>query len=90
MYNHLYDLKKDAGTLLVMSVRNEEKDNLIDSGFFRGYTKIKIQSVASSAGGTAIMAIVAQPYRGHLNRNAQGEFEMEKCYARATSHCIPD
>ena len=61
VYNELHALKGDEGTLLVMSARNEEKDNLIDSGYFRGHTKIKIQSVASSAGGTAMMAIVAQP-----------------------------
>ena len=67
-----------------MSARNEEKDTLIASGNFRGHTKIKIQSVASSAGGTAMMAIVAQPYRGHLNGNVNDEFDMEECYARAT------
>ena len=67
-----------------MSARNEEKDTLIASGHFRGHTKIKIQSVASSAGGTAMMAMVAQPYRGHLNDNVNDEFDMEECYARAT------
>ena len=67
-----------------MSARNEEKDTLIASGCFRGHSKIKIQSVASSAGGTAMMAMVAQPYRGHLNGNVKDEFDMEECYARAT------
>ena len=67
-----------------MSARNEEKDTLIASGHFRGHTKIRIQSVASSAGGTAMMAIVAQPYRGHLNGNVNDEFDMEECYAHAT------
>ena len=74
----------NEGTLLTMSARNEEKDTLIASEHFRGHTKIKIQSVASSAGGTATMAIVAQPYRGHLNGNVHDEFDMEECYARAT------
>ena len=67
-----------------MSARNEEKDTLIASGSFRGHSKIKIQSVASSAGGTAMMAIVAQPHRGHLNGNVNDEFDIEECYARAT------
>ena len=30
------------------------------------------------------MAIVAQPYRGHLNGNVNDEFDMEECFARAT------
>ena len=77
-------VKGKEGTLLTMSARNEEKDTLIASGHFRGHTKIKIQSVASSAGGTAMMAMVAQPYRGHLNGNVNDEFDMEECYARAT------
>ena len=84
VYNALYAVKGKEGTLLTMSARNEKKDTLIASGNFRGHTKIKIQSVASSAGGTAMMAIVAQPYRGHLNGNVNDEFDMEECYARAT------
>ena len=62
VYNALYAVKGKEGTLLAMSARNEEKDTLIASGHFRGHTKIKIQSVASSAGGTAMMAMVAQPH----------------------------
>ena len=84
VYNALYAVKGKEGTLLAMSARNEEKDTLIASGNFRGHTKIRIQSVASSAGGTAMMAMVAQPYRGHLNGNVNDEFDMEECYARAT------
>ena len=84
VYNALYAVKGKEGTLLGMSARNEEKDTLIASGHFRGHTKIKIQSVASSAGGAAMMAMVAQPYRGHLNGNVNDEFDMEECYARAT------
>ena len=64
VYNALHAVKGKEGTLLAMSARNEEKDTLIASGSFRGHSKIKIQSVASSAGGTAMMAMVAQPYRG--------------------------
>ena len=67
-----------------MSARDEEKDTLIASGAFPGHSKIRIQSVASSAGGAAMMAIVAQPHRGHLNGNVTDEFDMEECYARAT------
>ena len=77
-------VKGKEGTLLAMSARNEEKDTLIASGSFRGHSKIKIQSVAFSAGGAAMMAMVAQPYRGHLNGNVNDEFDMEECYARAT------
>ena len=80
----MHSMKGNEGTLLAMSARNEEKDTLIASGSFRGHSKIKIQSVASSAGGTAMMAMVAQPYRGHLNGNVKDEFDMEECYARAT------
>ena len=84
VYKALFSAKGNEGTLLTMSARNEEKDTLISSEHFRGHTKIKIQSVASSAGGTATMAIVAQPYRGHLNGNVHDEFDMEECYARTT------
>ena len=84
VYKALHAVKGKEGTLLAMSARNEEKDTLIASGHFRGHSKIKIQSVASSAGGAAMMAIVAQPYRGHLNGNVNDEFDMEECYARAT------
>ena len=84
VYNAFYAVKGKEGTLLAMSARNEEKDTLIASGHFRGHTKIKIHSVASSAGGAAMMAMVAQPYRGHLNGNVNDEFDMEECYARAT------
>ena len=84
VYKALHAVKGKEGTLLAMSARNEEKDTLIASGHFRGHSKIKIQSVASSAGGTAMMAMVAQPYRGHLNGNVNDEFDMEECYARAT------
>ena len=66
------------------TARNEEKDTLIAVESFRGHSKIKIQSVASSAGGTAMMAMVAQPCRRHLNRNVNDEFDMEECYACAT------
>ena len=85
VYNALHAVKGKEGTLLAMSARNEEKDTLILPGSFRGHSKIKIQSVASSAGGTAIMAMVAQPYRGHLNSNVNNEFNMEECYAVAGS-----
>ena len=71
VFNALYAVKGKEGTLLAMSARNEEKDTLIASGSFRGHYKIKIQSVASSAGGTAMMAMVAQPYRGHLSGNVK-------------------
>ena len=60
------------------------KDNLIESSFFKGHIRIRVQSVASSAGSSAMMAIVAQPSRGHLNGNLQDDFDMEECFARAT------
>ena len=47
VFNALYDLKGNEGTLLAMSARNEEKDTLIASGYFRGHSKIKIQSVVN-------------------------------------------
>ena len=31
-----------------------------------------------------MMAIVAQPYRGHLNGNVNDAFDMEECCARPT------
>ena len=61
VYKALYAVKGE-GTLLAMSARNEEKDTLIGLKSFRGDFKIKIQSVASLAGGTAMMAVVAQPF----------------------------
>ena len=35
VFNALYDLKGNEGTLLAMSARNEEKDTLIASGYFQ-------------------------------------------------------
>ena len=84
VFNALFAAKGNEGTLLAMSARNEEKDTLIVSGSFRGHSKIKILSVASSAGGAAMMAIVAQPHRGHLNGDVHDKFDMEECHARAT------
>ena len=81
LYNALYAVKGQESTCLP---EIKKRIPSLRQGNFRGCTKIKIQSVASSAGGTAITAMVAQPYRGHLNGNVNNEFDMEECYARAT------
>ena len=67
VYDELATEKRDDGTLLVMSARIEDKDQLLRSTLCRGHPRIRVQTAASSAGGTAMMAIVAQPTRGHLD-----------------------
>ena len=45
---------------------------------------VAINSVASSAGSTATMAVLVQSVTGHLNGWPSYPFDQEECYARAT------
>ena len=45
---------------------------------------VSINSVASSAGSTATMAVLVQSATGHVNGRPRYPFDQEECYARAT------
>ena len=45
---------------------------------------VAFNSVASSAGSTATMAVLVQSATGHLNGWPSYPFDQEECYARAT------
>ena len=69
------------GDLPGMSARNEEKNNL--TRVFERTFRIRVQSVVSSGGSTAMMAALPSS-TGRVNGNLQNEFDMEECYARAS------
>lgn len=71
-------------SLLVMCARNDDRDSLQAEDLCKENKSLTVQSVASSAGGTATMAIVAQSERGHLNGYQSHPFDQEECFARCT------
>lgn len=82
VYAQLAELNGPASTLLVMSARIDDRDQMLRSTLCRGHPRIRVQTVAFSAGGTATMSMVVQSNRGHLNGNANDEFDMVECFAR--------
>ena len=66
-----------------MSACNDDRDSMRKWDLAQDKL-IAINSVASSAGSTATMAVVAQSATGHLNRWPSYPFDQEECYARAT------
>lgn len=72
----------DDGTLLVMSSNLKDRNSLNSSAVCRGHDNVRVQTVASSAGGTATLAVLAQPGRGHLNGDPNDQFDLAECYAR--------
>ena len=71
----------DDASLLVMSANNDDRDTMRKWDLAQDKS-VAFNSVASSAGSTATMAVVVQSAMGHLNGRAIPL--IRKCYARAT------
>ena len=71
------------GSLLIMSACNDDRDSMRKWDLAHDEL-IAINSVASSAGSTATMAVLVQSATGHLNGWPSNPFDQEECYARAT------
>ena len=73
----------DDASLLVMSANNDDRDTMRKWDLAQDKA-VAFNSVASSAGSTATMAVVVQSAMGHLNGWPSYPFDQEECYARAT------
>ena len=71
------------GSLLIMSACNDDRDSMRKWDLAHDKL-VAINSVASSAGSTATMAVLVQSATGHLNGRPSYPFDQEECYARAT------
>ena len=71
------------GSLLVMSANNDDRDSMRKWEIAQDEL-VAFNSVASSAGSTATMAVLVQSATGHLNGWPSYPFDQEECYARAT------
>ena len=72
-----------SGSLLIMSASNDDRDSMREWGLSQDEL-VSINSVASSAGSTATMAVLVQSATGHLKGWPRYPFDQEECYARAT------
>ena len=78
-----------ANGLFVMTTATDHKNNLNRSGLKKEYARtLRIETIANSAGGTAQVAIVAQPSIGFLNTkyysNGSPTEDTEDCLGRIT------
>ena len=71
------------GSLLVMSANNDDRDSMRKWEIAQDKL-VAFNSVASSAGSTATMAVLVQSATGHLNGWPSYPFDQEECYTRAT------
>ena len=71
------------GSLLIMSANNDDRDSMRKWDLAHDEL-VAFNSVASSAGSTATMAVLVQSATGHLNGWPSYPFDQEECYARAT------
>ena len=71
------------GSLLVMSANNDDRDSMRKWELAQDEL-VAFNSVASSAGSTATMAVLVQSATGHLNGWPSYPFDQEECHARAT------
>ena len=78
----------DDASLLVMSANNDDRDSMRKWDLAQDKL-VAFNSVASSAGSTATMAVVVQSAMGHLNGWPSHPFDQEECYARATVAALP-
>ena len=70
-------------SLLIVSASNDDRDTMRKWDLAQD-DLVAINSVASSAGSTATMAVLVQSATGHLNGWPSYPFDQEECYARAT------
>ena len=82
MLRTLRSLQAD-GSLLVMSANNDDRDSMRKWEIAQDEL-VAFNSVASSAGSIATMAVLVQSATGHLNGWPSYPFDQEECYARAT------
>ena len=78
-----------ANGLFVMTTATDHKNNLNRSGLKKEYARtLRVETIANSAGGTAQVAIVAQPSIGFLNTkyysNGSPTEGTEDCLGRIT------
>ena len=78
-----------ANGLFVMTTATDHKNNLNSSALKKNYArKLRVETIANSAGGTAEVAIVAQPSTGFLNTrfypNGSPTEDTEDCLGRIT------
>ena len=78
-----------ANGLFVMTTATDHKNNLNRSGLKKEYARtLRVETIANSAGGTAQVAIVAQPSIGFLNTkyysNGSPTEDTEDCLGRIT------
>ena len=66
---------------MVMSANNDDRDSMRKWEIAQNEL-VAFNSVASSAGSTAIMAVLVQSATGHLNGWPSYPFDQEECYAR--------
>ena len=75
--------------LFVMTTATDHKNNLNSSALKKNYARtLRVETIANSAGGTAQVAIVAQPSTGFLNTrfypNGSPTEDTEDCLGRIT------
>ena len=78
-----------ANGLFVMTTATDHKNNLNSSALKKNYARtLRVETIANSAGGTAEVAIVAQPSTGFLNTsfypNGSPTEDTEDCLGRIT------
>ena len=74
-----------ADGLFVMTTATDHKNNLNRTGLKRDNARrLRVETIANSAGGTAQVAIVAQPSTGFLN----GRFYADKTPTEDTEDCL--
>ena len=81
----LADSIEFADGLFVMTTATDHKNNLNRTGLKRDNARrLRVETIANSAGGTAQVAIVAQPSTGFLN----GRFYADKSPTEDTEDCL--
>ena len=74
-----------ANGLFVMTTATDHKNNLNRSGLKKDYARtLRVETIANSAGGTAAVAMVAQPSAGFLN----GRFNPDGSPTEDTEDCL--
>jgi len=74
-----------ANGLFVMTTATDHKKNLNRSGLKKDYARtLRVETIANSAGGTAAVAMVAQPSTGFLN----GRFNPDGSPTEDTEDCL--
>ena len=74
-----------ANGVFIMTTATDHKNNLNSSALKKNYARtLRVETIANSAGGTAEVAIVAQPSTGFLNTRFYPDEDTEDCLGRIT------